>query len=205
MVFAQKIGKIAPPSDPEVFPANAWGVDIMFCEGGFGFGTFFRYDFNPNFTGFADISFSESANEREIPEFNYYTGEIFVRNKVNRVFLVPVTFGVQQRLFYDALTENLRPYITAGLGPSMVITTPYAKDGQSVEFFKSFGDARSYLSLGGYIGFGANIGGSKSSLVGINIRYYVIRILDKEIETIRNKFEKDFGGIYLSLNIGLLY
>ena len=47
-IGAQKIGNLAPEKDPQVFPANSWGVDIMFGEGGFGFGTFYRKKFHPN-------------------------------------------------------------------------------------------------------------------------------------------------------------
>lgn len=40
IVNAQQIGEIAPEPEPEVFPDNALGLDIMFGEGGFGFGGF---------------------------------------------------------------------------------------------------------------------------------------------------------------------
>lgn len=38
---------------------------------------------------------------------------------------MPVNFGVQYRIFEDVIADNLRPYISAGVGPSLIITTPY--------------------------------------------------------------------------------
>ncbi len=35
-VNAQEIGELAPPKQPEDFPNNAFGMDLMFSEGGFG-------------------------------------------------------------------------------------------------------------------------------------------------------------------------
>ncbi|MDP3683543.1 MAG: hypothetical protein Q8S01_06380 [Ignavibacteria bacterium] len=36
----QSIGEIAPDREPVQFPDNAYGMDLLFGEGGFGFGGF---------------------------------------------------------------------------------------------------------------------------------------------------------------------
>ena len=66
LLSAQKIGEMAPEKPNENFPDNSWGVDIMFGEGGFGLGTFYRQQFNRDLTGFIDLSFSESKDDKEI-------------------------------------------------------------------------------------------------------------------------------------------
>ena len=195
----QKIGELAPEKPPEVFPSHSWGMDIMFGEGGFGLGTFLRQRFNSSLTGFVDLSISESKDDREI-EFIDYFGQTFTRGKVNRVFIVPLNFGVQYRLFASQITDNLRPYINAGVGPTLVLTTPYAK-----EFFKAFGDTKSKIAAGGYVGFGANFGLSKSNLLGINVRYYVIHMFDDGVENLEGRFRKDIGHFYVTLNFGIMY
>jgi hypothetical protein len=68
-VNAQEIGELSPDKKPEVFPNNALGLDIMFSEGGFGLGGFYRRQFSDLITGFTDISISEAKDERE---FEYY-------------------------------------------------------------------------------------------------------------------------------------
>jgi len=198
-IGAQRIGELAPEKQPEVFPENSWGVDLMFGEGGFGLGAFIHKNFTPVITGFADISFSESKDEREVEYVDWY-GNTFVLGKENRVFLIPLNFGLQYRLFYNVLTDNLRPYINAGVGPTFVVSTPYNE-----EFFSSFGKAKMHYAVGGYVGIGANFGISKRNLAGVNVRYYYVHLFDKGVENMTNKFRKNLGHFYLTLNLGIMY
>ncbi len=196
---AQKIGELAPERPPEIFPNNAWGVDVMFTEGGFGLGTFLRKSLGTDLTGFIDFSISETKDEREVTYIDYF-GNTFTPDKVNRSFQLPINFGVQYRLFSESLTENLRPYLTAGVGPTLIITTPYNK-----EFFNAFGSAQTKYAIGGYVGFGANMGVSKSNLIGLNVRYYYTYVLGDGIENITNIFRKNFGQFALTLTVGIMY
>ena len=198
-IFGQGIGKLAPEKTPEQFPPNAWGVDLMFGEGGFGIGTFLRQEFSLNLTGFVDLSFSESKDEREFQYIDYY-GNTYTVGKKNRVFIVPLNFGLQYRLFEKDLTATLRPYLNFGVGPTIVITTPYEQ-----EFFKAFGDAQAKYAAGGYVGLGANFGSSKTNLVGVNLRYYYIHLFDDGVENLYGKFRKDLAHFYLTINIGIMY
>lgn len=199
ILHAQSIGELAPEKPPVVFPDNSWGVDLMFGEGGFGVGTFYRRQVNSDFTFFTDFSISEAKDEKEIEYYDYY-GRPVVFGKKNRILLMPLNFGVHYRLFNNILSDNLRPYLNLGFGPSMVVTTPYAR-----EFFNSLGYAQSKFTAGGYIGFGANFGLDKDNLVGINLRYYVVRFFDEGVESLYGKYKKDVGGFYLTINIGSQY
>lgn len=197
--FGQKIGKLATEKPPEIFPSNSWGVDIMFGDGGFGLGSFFRKSLSRNLTGFIDFAISESKDEREVEYVDYF-GNTYTIGKENRVFMIPINMGVQYRLFAESVTDNLRPYISLGTGPSIIITTPYKH-----EFFKSFSYAESKIAFGGYIGFGANFGLSKSNLIGLNFRYYIIHLFDEGVENMTGKFRKTLHHFYLSLNLGIMY
>lgn len=199
-INAQKIGELAPEKAPEQFPPNSWGVDIMFGEGGFGFGTFYRKNLNLNTTAFIDLSISESKDEREFEYVDPFTGIPFTIGKKNRVFLVPINLGLQYRLFAEEITDNLRPYVSAGVGPTIVLTTPYEK-----EFFTAFSDTRAKYTVGGYVGFGANFGISKSNLIGLNLRYYIIHLFDEGVENLHGSFRKDIGSFFLTINIGIMY
>lgn len=195
----QKIGELAPERPPEIFPNNTWGVDIMFGEGGFGLGTFYRRSLATDLTGFIDFSISETKDEREVQYIDYF-GNTFTPDKVNRSFQMPVNLGLQYRLFSESLTENLRPYLTFGVGPTLIITTPYNK-----EFFNAFGYAQTKYAIGGYVGFGANMGTSKSNLVGLNVRYYYTYVFGEGIENLTNNFRKNFGQFALTLTVGIMY
>lgn len=199
-ISAQGIGEVAPEKPPEVFPPNAWGMDIMFGDAGFGLGTFFRKELDLKWTAFIDLSFSEAKDEREIEYFDYYKWQYVTIAKKNRIFQIPVNVGLQYRLFEKSLTDNLRPYLNAGVGPTVLVTTPYSE-----EFFKSFSKAQAKYAFGGYIGFGANFGLDKSSLVGVNFRYYYTRIIDGYVESLEGKKKKDIQGFFITLNLGLMY
>lgn len=196
---AQKIGELAPDKAPEVFPGNSLGGDIMFGEGGFGLGAFYKKSFSQNITGFVDFSISETKDDREVTYIDYF-GNSFTPDKVNRAFLLPLNFGIQYRLFSESLTENLRPYLSIGIGPSIILTTPYDQ-----EFFQSFGSAKAHYAAGGYIGFGANMGLNKKNLVALNVRYYFNQILGDGIELMTNSTRKSFGQFYIMLTIGVMY
>ena len=196
---SQGIGELAPPKPLEVFPSNAWGMDIMFGDAGFGLGTFFRKQLDVKWTAFADLSFSETKDEREFEYIDYF-GQVFTVGKKNRVFQMPLNFGVHYRLFEDLIADNLRPYLSAGVGPTLIITTPY-----ELEFFNSFGKAQAKLAGGGYIGFGADFGLDKSSLVGINIRYYYTKLFKGGVESLAGREKTEIQGFFITLNLGMMY
>ncbi len=198
-ISAQKIGEMAPDKAPEIFPNNSWGVDIIFGEGGFGLGTFYRRNFSLNTTGFIDFSISETKDEREVSYMDYW-GNTFTPNKINRALLLPLNFGIQYRMFAEQLTDNLRPYITFGVGPSILLTTPY-----DVEFFEAFKYAKANYAIGGYVGLGANIGTSKTNLIGLNVRYYYNHLLGDGIQLMTGNSRKDFGQFSLMLTLGIMY
>ena len=196
----QGIGELAPPKALEVFPNSAWGMDIMFGDAGFGLGTFFRKQLSVKWTAFADLSFSETKDDREIEYYDYYTGKFITLSKVNRIFQMPINAGVHYRLFENEVTDNLRPYLVAGVGPTFLITTPY-----ELEFFDSFGKAKAKIAAGGYIGLGADFGLDKSSLVGITFKYYYSKILNGGVESLKDRKKTEIQGFFITLNLGLMY
>ncbi|MCX8009773.1 MAG: hypothetical protein N3A61_01345, partial [Ignavibacteria bacterium] len=172
------------------------GLNLMVSEGGFGLGLFYNRELFKSFNLFADFSFSEAKDEREFEYIDWF-GRTIVVGKKNRVFLMPLVAGFQYRLFEEEITENFRPYLTAGLGPSFVYTTPFER-----EFFSSFKYGHMNYALGGYVGIGAYFGSDVNTFQGLNIRYYYIRFFTKGVESLEGRFNKSLGGIYLTLNFG---
>jgi hypothetical protein len=198
-LIAQEIGELAPPQPPMVFPPNAWGFDLLIGESGFGFGGFYRRQLSTKLTLFGDVSISEAKDEREIEYIDIY-GQTFTIGKQNRVFQIPITLGAQFRLFENELTDNLRPYINAGVGPTIALTTPYAE-----EFFRAFSYSQVHYAVGGYVGFGANFGLDQKSLIGINVRYYYTQFLDEGVEILKDRFKDHLSGFFITLNFGFMY
>ncbi len=198
-LYGQRIGELAPEKPPAEFPSNAWGADLMFGDGGFGIGTFLRKSFSNEISGFVDVSFSESKNAREFEYFDYY-GRSIVVGKENRVFFIPLNFGIQYRIFRKELSDNLRPYFSVGVGPTLGISTPFKE-----EFFKSFSSAKFHFAVGGYVGFGANFGLSKSNLLGLNMRYYYSKFISEGVEHMKGSVKNDIGAFFITLSIGMMY
>lgn len=206
---AQKIGEFAPPKPPTEFPDNSWGVDIIFSEGGFGLGTFLRHEFSRTLTGTFDISLSETKDDREVQYYDYW-GQPIVYNKKYRVFLIPAYFGLQYRMFSKSVADNFRPYINFAVGPSILAYNPYYQgEGdfvEQVDFFDAIPRTRAKYTIGGYVGIGANFGLDKKSLLGINLRYYHAQFLnDDGIESLEGRKRNKFGGVFFTINLGIMY
>ena len=182
---------------------DAWGVDILLSNNGFGLAGFYRRQYSRVFFGTVTFGIAESKDDNEVEYYDYF-GQSFVPGKINRFVMLPLLFGVQYRLFADDITDSFRPYLNAGVGPTLVLAAPYDK-----EYFSSFGYARSHYTVGGYVGVGAFFGSDMGSLSGINIRYYFIPF-SSGIESLQDATgrigkKKDFGGFFITINLGSLF
>ncbi|HZK76275.1 MAG TPA: hypothetical protein VFD13_05135, partial [Candidatus Kapabacteria bacterium] len=114
------------PSQPLILNAqevakenpNTWGLDASFSDYGFGGGAFLGHTFSPDITGMLSLDFGTAEGSKEF--------DLLAVNKINRVFVIPVMASLQYRVFRDELSDNLRPYVAAGAGPVVAMTTPYA-------------------------------------------------------------------------------
>ncbi|MFN0158418.1 MAG: hypothetical protein ACKVRP_10150 [Bacteroidota bacterium] len=199
---------------------NAWGMDILISNDGFGLGTFYRREFTPDLFGFVNFSISESKDGREVERYDPYTQVPFVPGKLNRFLVMPLLFGLQQRLFREDIMDTFRPYINAGAGPTLIFAAPFTEITQTttgfqtkqVEFFKSLGKGQAHYTASAFIGAGANFGSDKNNLFGVNFRYYFTYLFSDGLPSLYNErsgevagTKKDFGGFFITLNVGLSY
>ena len=178
---------------------NALGLDILVSNSGFGLGVFYRRQYTDDLYGFGTFAISEAKDDREIQLYDPFKGDFISPGNVNRFLLLPLIFGVQNRLFREDIVDNFRPYITAALGPTLVYAAPYDR-----EFFNSLGHGRAHYTLGAYVGFGAFFGFEPRNLVGLSFRYYFVP-LKNEIESLQGIYKKQFGGFFITLNVGTMY
>ena len=181
------------------------GMDLLFSANGWGIGGFFQQELTNNVSGFLHLGISGRRNTDEFE--NALLGPIpVVSNKVNRLFMIPFTIGAQYRVFREELQETFRPFISLGITPTYIMSTPYIRDGQYYDFFEAFGHATSYVRLGGVIGVGSFFGSpATGSLIGVQLRYFAIPFGGSGIESVRDNPVRDFGGIFLSLTVGHAY
>ena len=198
---------------------NAWGLDVLISNDGFGLGTFYRREFNEDLYGFITLSISEAKDDREV-EFTDFFGNTFVPGKLNRFLVVPLTFGIQRRLFREEIVDTFRPYVNGGLGPAMIYSAPFTEitelptglTSKQIEFFESLGRGQAHYTLSGYIGVGANFGADRSNLFGVNFRYYFTYLFGDGIPALYDsatgkpaKNQTSFGGFFITLNVGMVY
>lgn len=216
-LFAQK-GEPPPRIDPDttfVFDSprplvdlsdvgkanlDAWGFDLLLSNNGFGGGFFYQRSVGKKSAVFADLYLSGARNSDEFDDWDYTLGEWRVPGKINRLFMFPLMFGGQHRLLDKTLTKTLMPFISTGVGPTLIVSTPYKE-----EFFKSFKYADLYGRFGGFLGAGAYFGTRESSLSNVQIRYYYIPFGGEGLESIEDLPIKNFGGVFLSLSVGFKY
>jgi hypothetical protein len=178
---------------------TSYGLIASLSGSGFGGGAFYRREFLKDWSYTIDGILSGARNTDELETgFNTETGMTFIPNKINRIYMMPLMAGVQYRLFSEKLTETLRPFVSAGVGPTFILTTPYEYD-----FFRAFADGKLYTRFGGFIGAGAQVGslGLKSQ-TGVSARYYYIPFGGEGLESIKGSPIKDFGGLQLSVSVG---
>lgn len=185
------------PDDEYSGIRSAFGADLVFSENGFGGGMFYQRNLGANFFGFVSLYISGARNTDEFDYYDYNTGTYRVPDKINRLYIFPLTIGVLKTLFNEEIADSFRPYVSAGFGPTFIISTPYNK-----EFFDAFGYSSGYTRLGGFLGIGANFGSGNKTLMSANIRYYYIPFGGNGLESIEGLPITNFGGIFLSFSIG---
>ncbi|MCK5571290.1 MAG: hypothetical protein KAJ12_00955, partial [Bacteroidetes bacterium] len=83
---------------------------------------------------------------------------------------------------------------------------------EEIEFFNSLSRGKAHLTVGGFIGAGAFFGSDKSNVFGVNFRYYFTYLFSDGIPSLYNPAtgevtsnKKNFGGFFITLNIGMVY
>jgi len=184
------------PSQPLILNAqevakenpNTWGLDASFSDYGFGGGAFLGHTFSPDITGMLSLDFGTAEGSKEF--------DLLAVNKINRVFVIPVMASLQYRVFRDELSDNLRPYVAAGAGPVVAMTTPYADD-----FFSAFGSAKAKVVPGGYVGLGANFGTDPKTNFGASLRYFIIPY-PGGIQSTTTESLPNLSGLFLTVSYG---
>ena len=201
--------------NPYQSPPDAWGFDIMISNNGFGAGGFFRHEFSGELSGMLTLAMSDVKDDAEVEYFDYF-GNSFIPGKKNRMIMIPLMAAVQLRLFKEDIMDNFRPYLSAGVGPTMMFVAPYSfthviddslgrsEIPEEVEFFESLKYGQAKYTIGGYLSAGAYFGAPYGTLMGLSIRYYFVPF-PGGIEVMDGVRVKNFGGFYITLNIGSFY
>lgn len=188
------------------------GMDILITTAGFGGGMFYHKYINKDWLVFGEMFISGTRNSDEWEQWNIWNGnEYFWRipNKINRLYRIPFSFGVQRFLFREKLQNSFRPYLSLGAGPAFIFAIPYAPDrdfrAKPLNFFSALDETDIYVRPNINASFGAYITSGNTAMIGINFKYSYIPFGGKGLESIINNPIDNFGGVILSLSIGKFY
>jgi hypothetical protein len=212
---------IFTPSNPNLIreqsynpTVHAWGLDLLLSNNGFGMGAFYRYEIDDELSLMFNFAISDVKDDTEVEQYDYY-GNSYIPNKKNRLLLLPLTVSVQYRLFKDDIVDNLRPFITAGIGPTMVFVAPYTSNQVSydyfgtpyrekIDFFTSLKYGKPRYTIGGFIGAGTYFGMDKGTITGLSVKYFLAPF-PSGIEVMEGGYMKNFGGLFITLTFGGMF
>ena len=208
---------IFTPSNPNLIqPQNyrpmskALGLDVLMSNNGFGLGMFYRYEIDDEYSFTTTLAISDVSDDSEIEQYDFW-GNSFIPGKQNRLLLIPVMASVQYRLFKDDIVDNFRPFITAGLGPTMVFVSPYLTGAYDIlgepikrDFFTSLKFGKMHYTVGGFIGAGLNFGIDRGTLTALSVKYFIAPF-PNGIQDMTNVYIKNFGGLFLTLTFGSIF
>lgn len=181
----------------ETIISQSLGLDVAFSNSGLGLGMFYHYFLDNENIIFTNFYISGARNTDEIEYWDYNTGQWVVPNKINRLFLIPFTVGYTKFLFANSIAGSFKPFLSVGLGPSFIFSTPYEKG-----WFEAWKYAKNYIRFGSYIEIGGYFNTIGNSVANAGIKYYYIPFGGNGLESIKGLPIKDFGGLVLSLSIG---
>lgn len=179
-------------------PRNNWGLNFNYNESGFGVAGMYSFPVSKSTDIQANILVSGVSDPREFKDFDPF-GNSWIMNKVNRVYMVPLSIGVQHYLFADDLEGNIKPLVTAGISPALIVTTPYDKS-----YFNAFSYAHASFAFGGFIGTGLEFRHNKNLGLSFNVKYYYLPVLGNEVKSITTNTIDDVGGLQLSFGVNFL-
>ena len=180
-----------------------WGFSLLFSPYGLGAGVLYHYRFSPLLRGFLNLDIS---GIRKTDEFEYYypgQNQFLVPDKINRLYTLPLTIGVQYRLFQETFAETFQPFLLIGVGPGIIAATPYREnrqpDGAFIDFWSALGDVDLYIRPAVVGGMGIQFTTFTESLAQFTIRYYYVPFGNPGLESIAGIPITNFGGLFLAL------
>ena len=84
IVFTSPEAEITKPQ-PSMLD-DAWGIDILLSNNGFGLAGFYRHEYSRNLYGNVAFGIAESKDDNEVEYYDYW-GQSFVPGKINRFLM----------------------------------------------------------------------------------------------------------------------
>lgn len=177
---------------------NSWSLGLNYGENGFGPYASLYANLGRTTDLAFNLSFSAVSDDREIERYDIF-GNAVVLDKINRVYMMPLSIGIRKELFKDDIEGDFTPILNFGVSPTLVFTNPYSRG-----FFSAIGYTQTHYAFGGYAGLGVSFSQSKSTSMNVVFYYSYLPILGKEIQSLSNSSIKNVGGFNLAFGVNFL-
>ena len=177
---------------------NNWGLGFVYSESGFGLSSSLYLPIGKSSDLYFNILFSSVTDSRELERYDIY-GNSIVPYKVNRIFMIPLSIGINKELFKGDLEGDFRPVIKFGVAPTLVLTNPYDRS-----FFSAISYTTTKFAVGPYGGIGFDFKQSESMSLNVNLGYYYLPVLGGGLESLENSEISNVGGFQLSIGLNFL-
>lgn len=176
---------------------SKWSLNVVYTEHGFGLSTTLFKPLNKKTDLFASLMFSGIAEDKEFEQQDFF-GSSLIEGKVNRVYSIPLSIGVQHKLSSNVETGFI-PSVSAGIAPALVLSTPYDKS-----FFSSLGYMNAKFAVGPFVGAGMKFKQKGNVSFDLDLRYYYQPIIGGEISSIKDKPITNVGGLQLIFGLNFM-
>jgi hypothetical protein len=174
---------------------NVWGLGFSYAENGFGPSVSLYAPIGKTTDLSFNLTFSGVTDTREIQRYDIF-GNSITYDKINRVFMIPLSIGIKKELFKDDIEGDFVPVFNAGISPTLILTNPY-----DMSFFNALNYMSTHFGFGGYMGIGVNFKQSKSLSMSVNLNYYYIPIIGDGVQSVQYSTINNVGGFQLGFGI----
>jgi len=172
-------------------------IELSLSDNGYGFGYYLTKNINSILTVTGSVFFSGARNTDELEYYDPFNGHFFIPNKINRLYMLPVTFGARLNLFPEELSKDFQPFVQASIGGNFILSNPY-----SLGFLEAWNEASVYIRPVFSLGFGSSFS-NRIRPLEISVRYQYSPFGGEGLESILRNPISNFGGLYIALGISI--
>lgn len=176
-------------------PRNIWGLGLSYAENGFGPSVSIYAPLGYSTDVSFNLTFSGVTDDREIERYDVF-GNSVTYDKINRVFMMPLSIGIKKQLFKDDIEGDFIPVLNLGISPTLIFTNPYNRN-----FFSALGYTDTHFGFGGYGGIGVNFKQSKSVSMSVNLNYCYIPVIGNDVQSLKYNTIDNVGGFQLGFGV----
>jgi opacity protein-like surface antigen len=146
------------------------GLGFAMVESGSSLGFFIGWPLLQDYHfGFAFDGFI-LRDSKQVDTYDPYSGMPYSMNKQNNVYIFDLTVTMKKRLFKQDLSDEFRPFISAGLGPVYGMNFPEtSRDANNLAKKDEY-----RWTMGGFVGAGVDFSVKSNHLVSIRAQYRVM-------------------------------